>query len=61
MKLKRPLAYEIDGGDRKPTTKLRIDVRPASVVVCVPVSAEAETQGDADVREPELAGAARHG
>jgi diacylglycerol kinase family enzyme len=59
--LKHPLAYEIDGGDRPPTKKLRIDVRPASVVVCVPVPAEAAADGGADVREPELAGAARHG
>lgn len=34
--LKSKLAYEIDGGDRPPTKKLRIDVRPASVTVCVP-------------------------
>lgn len=34
--LRRKLAYEIDGGDRPPTKKLRIDVRPASVTVCVP-------------------------
>ncbi len=61
VKLKHSLAYEIDGGDRPPTKQMRIDVRPASVVVCVPVTAEAETDAGADVREPELAGAARHG
>jgi diacylglycerol kinase family enzyme len=34
--LERPLAYEIDGGDRPKTKKLRIDVQPASVAVRVP-------------------------
>jgi YegS/Rv2252/BmrU family lipid kinase len=33
----KPTAYELDGGVRKKTTKLRIKVRPASVTVCVPV------------------------
>lgn len=37
--LKRKLAYEIDGGDRTPTKKLRIDVLPGSMQVCVPVKA----------------------
>jgi diacylglycerol kinase family enzyme len=37
--LKRKLAYEIDGGDRPPTRKLKIDVQPGSVQVCVPVRA----------------------
>ncbi|MGD9957363.1 MAG: diacylglycerol kinase family protein [Candidatus Nanopelagicales bacterium] len=37
--LEKKLAYEIDGGDRKPTKKLRIDVQPASVQVCVPIIA----------------------
>ena len=37
--LKDKLAYEIDGGDRPPTRKLRIDVQPGSVQVCVPVRA----------------------
>jgi len=37
--LEKKLAYEIDGGDRKPTKKLRIDVRPGSMQVCVPVRA----------------------
>ena len=34
--LRSKLAYEIDGGDRTKTKKLRIDVRPASITVCVP-------------------------
>jgi diacylglycerol kinase family enzyme len=37
--LKHKLAYEIDGGDRTPTKKLKIDVQPGSVQVCVPVKA----------------------
>jgi diacylglycerol kinase (ATP) len=34
--LDRPLPYELDGGDRPATKRLKIRVRPASVVVCVP-------------------------
>jgi hypothetical protein len=30
------VAYEIDGGDRKKAKKLRIDVAPQAVKVCVP-------------------------
>jgi diacylglycerol kinase (ATP) len=30
------IAYELDGGDRKPTRRLRVKVRPAAVSVCVP-------------------------
>ena len=32
----RPTAYELDGGARKATKKLRIKVRPNSITVCVP-------------------------
>jgi diacylglycerol kinase family enzyme len=38
-----PTAYELDGGARKPTKKLRIKVRPASISICVPVADTAET------------------
>lgn len=34
----RPTAYELDGGVRKATKKLRIKVRPASITVCVPAA-----------------------
>ncbi len=33
----RPTVYELDGGVRKATKKLRIKVRPKSITVCVPV------------------------
>jgi YegS/Rv2252/BmrU family lipid kinase len=36
IKLDRKVAYEIDGGDRKKAKKLRIDVAPQAVKVCVP-------------------------
>ena len=36
MKLARKVLYEIDGGDRKETKKLRIDVEPQSIRICVP-------------------------
>jgi diacylglycerol kinase family enzyme len=35
----KPTAYEVDGGVRKPTKKMRIKVRPASITICVPVAA----------------------
>ena len=39
LKFERPVRYEIDGGARRLTKKLRIDVNPASVTVCVPPAA----------------------
>jgi len=36
VRLKRPLPYELDGGDRKPTDRLRSRVEPAAIEVCVP-------------------------
>ena len=55
--LKKKLAYEIDGGDRTPTRKLRIDVRPASVTVCVPQKfAEVRQVDHVSVVEPVAAG-----
>jgi YegS/Rv2252/BmrU family lipid kinase len=39
IKLDRKIPYEIDGGDRKKVRKLRIDVEPSAVRVCVPASA----------------------
>ena len=37
VKFDKPTAYELDGGIRKPTKKLRIKVWPASITICVPV------------------------
>jgi YegS/Rv2252/BmrU family lipid kinase len=34
--LERKLPYELDGGDKKPTKRLKIKVQPAAVKVCVP-------------------------
>jgi YegS/Rv2252/BmrU family lipid kinase len=36
IKLDRKVPYEIDGGDRKKVSKLRIDVEPQAVTICVP-------------------------
>ena len=36
IKLDRKVLYEIDGGDRKKVRKLRIDVEPDAVQICVP-------------------------
>ena len=35
VRLGRPLPYELDGGDRKPTRRLRVTVAPAAVTVAV--------------------------
>jgi len=37
VRFDRPTAYELDGGVRKATKKLRIKIRPKSITVCVPV------------------------
>ncbi len=36
VKFDKATAYELDGGVREPTKKLRIKVHPASITVCVP-------------------------
>ena len=36
IKLDRAMAYELDGGDQKPTDRFKIRVEPAAVSVCVP-------------------------
>jgi len=41
IKLDRKVAYELDGGDRKKVRKLRIDVDPEAVKICVPADPEA--------------------
>jgi YegS/Rv2252/BmrU family lipid kinase len=43
VELDRALPYELDGGDRKPATRLKARVEPGAITVCVP-----ETQGDED-------------
>ena len=40
VKFSRPVAYELDGGDRKPTNRLRIKVRVDAVTVRVPADAK---------------------
>jgi diacylglycerol kinase (ATP) len=39
IKLDRKVPYEIDGGDRKKVRKLRIEVEPEAVQICVPAEA----------------------
>ncbi len=34
----RPTMYELDGGARKATKKLRVKIRPKSITVCVPMT-----------------------
>jgi diacylglycerol kinase family enzyme len=36
VRLKDPMVYELDGGDRKATKRLKIEVEPAAITVCVP-------------------------
>jgi diacylglycerol kinase (ATP) len=39
VRFAHPIPYELDGGDRKKTRRLRIKVRAAAVTVCVPEAA----------------------
>jgi len=41
----QPTTYELDGGVRKKTEKLKIKVRPKSITVCVPVPSPAPDAG----------------
>jgi diacylglycerol kinase (ATP) len=36
MAFDRRFQYELDGGDRPPVKKIRVEVRPGSITVCVP-------------------------
>jgi diacylglycerol kinase family enzyme len=36
VRFSHPVVYEIDGGDRKPTKRLRVRVEPGAITVCVP-------------------------
>jgi diacylglycerol kinase (ATP) len=36
VQLRDPMVYELDGGDRKATKRLKIEVDPAAITVCVP-------------------------
>jgi diacylglycerol kinase (ATP) len=36
IRLDRDVPYELDGGDRKPTRRLRVRVEPAALTVCLP-------------------------
>jgi diacylglycerol kinase (ATP) len=37
IKLDKKVPYELDGGDRKKVRKLRVDIEPGAVEICVPV------------------------
>jgi diacylglycerol kinase family enzyme len=37
IRLKKALPYELDGGDRKKTKRLKCEVEPGAITVCVPV------------------------
>jgi diacylglycerol kinase (ATP) len=39
IKLDREMPYELDGGDRPPTARLKVDVEPGALPVCVPEGA----------------------
>jgi diacylglycerol kinase family enzyme len=36
VRLGSSMPYQLDGGDRKPSTKLKIKVKPSAITVCVP-------------------------
>jgi YegS/Rv2252/BmrU family lipid kinase len=39
VRLRSPLPYQLDGGDRKAVKKLKIAVKPSAITVCVPEGA----------------------
>ena len=41
IKLDKAPPYELDGGDRKKVRKLRVDIEPGAVEICVPVPSPA--------------------
>ena len=41
VRFAHPIPYELDGGDRKKTRRLKVKVRPAAVTVCVPAETSA--------------------
>jgi diacylglycerol kinase (ATP) len=45
IRFDRPLLYELDGGTRPATAKMRIKVHPASITICVPAKAAAGSSG----------------
>jgi diacylglycerol kinase (ATP) len=47
IRLDREIPYELDGGDEKPVTKLRVDVQPLAVTMCVPEDASVGAAGAA--------------
>lgn len=56
VRLRHAMPYELDGGDRSPTKRLRLRVRPGAVRLRVPV---ATATVDLREQEAELAGSAR--
>ena len=36
VRFSRPVLYELDGGERKMTTKMKVVVEPGAITVCVP-------------------------
>jgi YegS/Rv2252/BmrU family lipid kinase len=38
IRIDRKVRYELDGGDKKAKKRLKIDVRPAAVTICVPAA-----------------------
>ena len=36
VRMKDPMPYQLDGGDRKKTNRLKIKVKPGAITVCVP-------------------------
>jgi hypothetical protein len=39
VRFSKPIPYELDGGHRKKTRRLRVSVKPDAVTICVPVPA----------------------
>jgi diacylglycerol kinase (ATP) len=44
----KPVAYEVDGSEQKPTRKLKVRVRPGSTTICVPAADQLPDAGNAE-------------
>ena len=47
VRLDKKSPYELDGGDRKPSKRLRFEAEPAAITICVPEEREPATNGAA--------------
>ena len=54
IRLDRAMPYELDGGDRKATKKIAIDVEPAAITLCVPARSTFAMPASRESSHPEV-------